>query len=952
MKKTINFILMFMFFLAAGASAQLTEQTGGQSNIIKDTHRGHDLSSGTGLRKDQSVVEIKQKNVLKVIQKEHDISYEKVPEDNHTTAAPVAGVPAVKDKLQRPVSVKPGVSRGEKHKRMIADGWKRYEDGKYQEAVDLFSKVIDQTRDPAVKLKAYHGLGLSLKQLGSSGEAQDIFEVLVKQDYKLPQTTPVLMELLVMSQDWSAAGRYADKLPEDQRTSWSQKIEEGRFVDEYKAAGGEKDSGKIGMLVNNYRHILSECRMTAPFLEAAAVMAGAGADETAVMLYKDLLKCGQEDWKFRLQVHHEMEKNLPVKVSLASVEKEIENGGWTGQDADMLSALRMRLLKKKFLAADRMSGEYLKTGENILDINPADQDVRSALAWDCFNGKDYECALRHFEILSEDNPGNRDYQKGMIYSLIKTGSQDKALLMLEKDDSGQDDEMAVLRHDLYSMTGEHNYKENNYGQAEYFLLKALKIRPKDRNDRSLLAWAYYRQEKYKPAVELFKELYMEEKSPEAGANLMLAFEKLPGDEQAKHLSALQSERVPELLKMAADRNYEHNAPMTASYIYNGEGTCYQNCSSPVLDLSGYYRNKSGDRGLSRLTEFSIPLRFHYPVRAGKEWVFSITPVYLDSGDAPSEVYAGHYFRHIHNSSAKQRHLTDSVTVYEPEIRYRTEGLIEKQFMLGTTPMNGPVSPLPRFSGGITKKDQWFIQLHQDSVRESILSYTGLKDPYGDEEWGRVLKTGAGAGMTYSLSSAYWVSLDAGYDYYWGENVVKNYSVFGNISAGRTDNIFDGKANTGLFVTSRHFKRNTAFFTFGHGGYFSPDVFFIAGPFIRYKTETCRDFWFDGEASAGYMYFRTEDAPHYHNVDDSAALLNTSAQTDLSGEYEGEKKSTVGLNLKLKAVKLLSSNIGIAAYLQANNSADFSEFSTGVVFQYYFEPLKKLSHNWDVFQRMD
>ncbi|RJR14527.1 MAG: hypothetical protein C4581_13880 [Nitrospiraceae bacterium] len=951
MKKIINLIFMFMFLSAPDAPAQQMEQAGRQNNIIKDIHREHDISFNA-IQKDTSEPEGSQRNLLRVIQKEHDISYEKEHEQDQKKAAPVSGVATVKDKHKRPVSLKPGAGAGEKHQRRIADSWKKYEEGKFQEAAGLFSKVVDQTRDPAMKLKAYHGLGLSLKQLGNSSEAQDVFEVLVEQNYKLQETTALLMELLVMSHDWSAAGRYLDKLPEDQKTSWSQKIQEGRFVDEYNAASEEKDAGNLGVLINNYRHFLAECRMTGTFLDAAAVMSRAGEPDHAWGIYNELLKCRQRDFSFRLQVHHEIEKNLPVKESLASVEKEIQTGGWEREYADMLSALHMRLLKKQFLAAEKMSAEYLETGENILDINPADHDVRSILAWDCFNGNDYQCSLRHFEILNRDDPGNMDYQKGLIYSLIKTGSRDRALLILDRADPGQDHEIAVLRHNLYSITGEQHYKENNYKQAEYFLLKALEIKPQDPNNRTLLAWTYFRQEKYDSAVRLFNELYMADKSTESAGNLMLAFDKLPGDEQAKLLSGLQGDLAPVLLKMAADRRYDNNAPMTASYIYNGEGTCYENCKSPVVGFSGYYRNKTGDSGLSRLTELSIPLSFHLPVRAGREWVFSVTHVYLDSGDAPSDVYAGHYFRYIHDSSSKQRHLTDSVMVYEPEIRYRSEGQIEKEFMLGTTPLNGHIDPLPRFMGKITRKDQWFIQLHQESVRESILSYTGLEDPYSDKKWGRVLKTGAGAGITFALASPYWVSLDAGYDHYWGKNVVKNYSVSGNISAGRTDSILNGEANTGLFITSRHFNRNTAFFTFGHGGYFSPDRFFIAGPFFRYKTEACSDFWFDGEVSAGYMYFRTEDAPHYHKVVDSASLLNSAAQTDLSGEYEGEKKSTLGLNLKLKAVKLINDYIGIGAYLKGSNSADFSEFSAGVVLQYYFGPVKMLAHNWDVFQWME
>ncbi|MEW6602402.1 MAG: hypothetical protein AB1499_15625, partial [Nitrospirota bacterium] len=90
MKQLINFIIMSVLFFGSAGFAQQSSNPGGQSNIIVDTHKGHDLSPGTGVSKNSSETEIRQGNVLKVIQKEHDMFFEKGQDGARETAGPLS----------------------------------------------------------------------------------------------------------------------------------------------------------------------------------------------------------------------------------------------------------------------------------------------------------------------------------------------------------------------------------------------------------------------------------------------------------------------------------------------------------------------------------------------------------------------------------------------------------------------------------------------------------------------------------------------------------------------------------------------------------------------------------------------------------------------------------------------------------------------------------------------
>jgi hypothetical protein len=82
------------------------------------------------------------------------------------------------------------------------------------------------------------------------------------------------------------------------------------------------------------------------------------------------------------------------------------------------------------------------------------------------------------------------------------------------------------------------------------------------------------------------------------------------------------------------------------------------------------------------------------------------------------------------------------------------------------------------------KKLWF-NIHQLPVEESILLIQGQKDPYTNEKWGRVLKTGISSGLNFSFSNYYWTALSTYFNYLWGKNVWENYSLTGNISFGKT-----------------------------------------------------------------------------------------------------------------------------------------------------------------------
>jgi hypothetical protein len=265
-----------------------------------------------------------------------------------------------------------------------------------------------------------------------------------------------------------------------------------------------------------------------------------------------------------------------------------------------------------------------------------------------------------------------------------------------------------------------------------------------------------------------------------------------------------------------------------------------------------------------------------------------------------------------------------------------EGALRTDIHIGTTPLNGPVDPTPTFEARVGAAD-WFVDIHRVNVKDSILSYVGQKDPYGNDEWGRVTRNGIEAGKTWPLGSRWWASGSAGFDYYMGDSVWDNRAVHLDTAVGQTLSFDRDELSYGVFATAQHFRRNSDFYTYGHGGYYSPELMTMVGPFVRYRTAVCRDYWFDVHASAGWLHQRLDSSPFYPLFDGDTAGFTPAAAADANGTYDSDTDNKLGFNIQVQGMKLITPHLAAGGFASVNNSADYTEWTAGIGIQIFFDP---------------
>ncbi|WP_342593809.1 cellulose synthase subunit BcsC-related outer membrane protein [Salinicola lusitanus] len=257
--------------------------------------------------------------------------------------------------------------------------------------------------------------------------------------------------------------------------------------------------------------------------------------------------------------------------------------------------------------------------------------------------------------------------------------------------------------------------------------------------------------------------------------------------------------------------------------------------------------------------------------------------------------------------------------------------------IGATPQGfeksnvvGGVAWRPKLTDNTTLE----LKIERRAVTDSVLSYAGVKDPLTGETWGGVTRTGGAIGIAYDDgdSGAY---ASAGAYAYEGEHVADNHSV--EVTTGayvRPINEPDRQLQIGVNLGYMGYDKNLRYFTYGHGGYFSPQDYVSLSLPISYRQR--QDKWtYHASIAPGFQSYSEDDADYFPEDGDAQDLLDTLAGAGLVGQsrYQGESKSGFGITLKGGVAYEVAPNLSVGGAVGYDTFGDYSE-STGQLYLDY------------------
>ena len=365
--------------------------------------------------------------------------------------------------------------------------------------------------------------------------------------------------------------------------------------------------------------------------------------------------------------------------------------------------------------------------------------------------------------------------------------------------------------------------------------------------------------------------------------------------------------------------------------------------------TGSARYRSGVIGYDRLTDLETNVEASYV--AGNNIRFTVVPkaVFLNSGTLNVANYTGI------TGSPVLGTLNSATSTVSPTQQF-VSGVGGELQITGTrfavaagyTPYNFLVQ---NFTGRALFRPNSHFTLYfdRDSVKETQLSYAGLRDPgsatavYPGNIWGGVISTGGGARLDFGDEKAgFYVTAD-GADLT-GYHVLDNNKFEGSMGAYFLAHTFSGygRLNVGASIFGMHYAQNERPLSYGLGGYFSPSAYFLASIPVTFAGRYGSNFHYTIAGSAGVQTFQ-EGSQIYFPLD---RAIETGFQTALNcttgqiaagtcAQYPNNSNTGGNYNINAEGAYRIAEHWFAGGFLSANNTNNYNTVTGGFFVRYLF-----------------
>jgi tetratricopeptide (TPR) repeat protein len=339
------------------------------------------------------------------------------------------------------------------------------------------------------------------------------------------------------------------------------------------------------------------------------------------------------------------------------------------------------------------------------------------------------------------------------------------------------------------------------------------------------------------------------------------------------------------------------------------------------------RSNNSESGLSKLTDVETPLEINIPLDESRV-ALRVTPVSLNAGSASGEALSrfGSGAQSDGAGSQKAEGVGLSVAIQRPADGFKAD--------LGATPLGFKYTTA---TGGISidrpvsdsSNVRYGVSVSRRPVTDSVTSFAGTTDKRSGQSWGGVTANG-GRGQLSFDDNEVGVYGYASWHQLLGNHVESNNrSELGSGVYWYLQNATDSKLTVGLSMTGISYANNQDYFTYGHGGYFSPQTFFALGVPVTWAQRSGR-LTYQVKGSVGVQHFEQDSADYFPN--------DKAMQAASGLRYEGQSKTGIGYSVAAAAEYKVASNFLLGANLGLDNAHDYQQLSGALSLRYQFEDI--------------
>lgn len=358
------------------------------------------------------------------------------------------------------------------------------------------------------------------------------------------------------------------------------------------------------------------------------------------------------------------------------------------------------------------------------------------------------------------------------------------------------------------------------------------------------------------------------------------------------------------------------------------------------------RGRGGESGLSKLTEAKAPLTWSTVPYGNTRFNFTLTPVTLNAGSASDTSLSRVGTQALEQGRIAQANATAPSSVLLNSPGSQTASGVEAnlgltndnvKIDLGSTPLGQDLSTLVggvQWSPKLTDYLTLILTGERRAVTDSLLSWVGVEDKLSGKRWGRVTKNGGNALLSYDNGDAGFYVGAGGYSYI-GENVASNQSLSGTAGAYvRPYQDADSELKTGVSISWMDYSKNLSYYSYGQGGYFSPQDF-AAVSFPVDWSKNYHDLKVKVGGSVGYQSWSQDRSAYFPADPGKQAQLQSYSDAGYATEayYAGGSKNGIGYNLHAGADYKVNKDVTIGGQLGYDTFGDYNESTAQLYFRY-------------------
>ena len=364
-----------------------------------------------------------------------------------------------------------------------------------------------------------------------------------------------------------------------------------------------------------------------------------------------------------------------------------------------------------------------------------------------------------------------------------------------------------------------------------------------------------------------------------------------------------------------------------------------------LGGTGMVAHRTGAAGYDGLSTLEADFEASAPLGTRARFTVIAKPVFLDTGQADGNAVvtlsSGVVPEPFGTGAANNGGSNDPSA--NPPPQQNAAGIAgEAQLTFANLAIAGGYTPYGFLISNWNARASWrpgrgpfTFTFNRDSVKDTQLSYAGLRDPYSatatfpGNVWGGVIANSGNVQFAKGdLNSGFY--LGVGGQHITGLHVLENNRIDG--SAGAYFRVLTmpeyGQLNVGANFFAMHYSTNVLAFTYGMGGYFSPQAYFLANVPITWTGHYKTRWHYTVLGSFGVQAFSEDKEPLFpldpaieigFNNPSLPALTSVGPNYDLRGQV----------------AYAISEHWFAGGFASANNSRNYTTVNAGFSIRYMF-----------------